>query len=110
MYRCKVCNRSSRPGAAQLRFVLFKPGRPRQIAAELPVCPSCHAALEDGVSLATLTAERAPPPVLDVQPEPEHDPALPAEPVPLAPVAVVLGAPSKAGKLIDKMRGRQWPF
>ena len=54
-YRCKVCGCCVRHGATQRRHVIYKPGLPVQIAREVPVCGSCHAALADGkASLAEL--------------------------------------------------------
>lgn len=57
MYNCGLCRKTSEPNRPVIRWPVYKAGT-RNIAVELLICGSCHAALRDGMTVAELKAGR----------------------------------------------------
>ena len=67
MYRCNISDAASKPGEPLSRLVRYKPGIPRQIASEIPVCLACARQIEMGLSVADIEDSLRPPPPPEVQ-------------------------------------------
>jgi hypothetical protein len=52
MYNCRICHTTSKPGQALVRHIVYR--NDGQIEREIPVCPTCHALLGEGVPLSAL--------------------------------------------------------
>lgn len=92
MYRCTICDRTSKAGATRRVHVVRKPDG--NVHRELPVCPACGDALDAGVTIRDLLKERER--YTEVKPLPK--PVLPPRPVLVGAPAKLFGQPINVPK------------